>query len=339
MTLSLMGMVPQMMLTNAAAEQLHVQDALTVAIVKADIQADFDGLSERIGTLEDAQARESLRVVDSHSLQNDISGIQIDLEAGMFKAARTNLGKLESQLSGWQQQFDRNLADRRAELNAPPPDPNLRLQVPILIYHKTPGDFERQLQTLQAKGYTAIDLEHLLAAFRHQEALPAKQVVITFDDGFSDQMRAFELLQKYGMKATYYIATGGNASRWCIGPNRRYGPAYNCGDGYLNWDQIRQLDRSGLITIAGHTVDHVNLAALSAEAQRFQLAESKRQIEAELGHGIRHLAYPYGGHSALTQRLAKEAGYATAVSTIPGTVHTADTLFKLHRTRSVYQLP
>ena len=44
------------------------------------------------------------------------------------------------------------------------------------------------------------------------------------------------------MKATFYIINGGPISNWCIGANRHDG--LQCGDAYLNWDQIRQLDRS-----------------------------------------------------------------------------------------------
>jgi peptidoglycan/xylan/chitin deacetylase (PgdA/CDA1 family) len=339
MATGMAGLWPQLTLRAVGGEPSQVFDRRTTIIVTSDIQNELNGLLVRIGALEDAQASRGIVVTDGQGLQNSLAGLQVDLSAGDFKAVRKALADLEFKVGAWQKLFEQRLAAREIDLNAPPPDPHLQLKVPILIYHKTPADFEKQLQHLKSRGYTAIDPDQLLAAFRRQIELPAKPVLITFDDGFSNQMQAFALLQKHQMKATFYIVGGGQASRWCIGSGRRYDQGYSCGDGYLNWDQVRQLDQSGLVTIGSHTVDHLNLASLTTEGQRFQIFEGKRQLEEQLGHPVRHLAYPYGGYTATTQALAKEAGFVTAVSTLPGTIHRANTLHSLHRTRNAYSLP
>jgi peptidoglycan/xylan/chitin deacetylase (PgdA/CDA1 family) len=138
------------------------------------------------------------------------------------------------------------------------------------------------------------------------------------------------------MKATFYIIDGGQESKWCIGASRR---PQNCGDAYLTWDQVRELDRSGLITIGSHTVDHISLAAASEADQRFQIFEGKSELEAQLGHVVKHFAYPYGTFTATTISLVEQAGFATAVSTQPGETQTLNTIYSLHRVREIRALP
>jgi peptidoglycan/xylan/chitin deacetylase (PgdA/CDA1 family) len=141
------------------------------------------------------------------------------------------------------------------------------------------------------------------------------------------------------MKATYYIITGGEASKWCIGVDRHWDQGYGCGDNYLNWGQIAQLEASGLIEIGAHTVDHLNLAQQSAAVQLAQMVNSKLTLEAHVGHPIRHFAYPYGSYNATTVSMAHNAGFSSAVSTLPGTVQTTTKLFTLYRITNVKSLP
>ncbi len=215
--------------------------------------------------------------------------------------------------------------------------------VPIVMYHTTPANFDAQLIHLERRGYTTVDFGQVTAALGGGAALPDKPVVITFDDGFEDQMRAFEMLQRHHMKATFYIINGGEASQWCIGAGRRYGdpaqPAEGCGDDYLTWDQVRQLDRSGLVTIGGHTLDHTNLPALPPDQQRLEITASKLDIEAQIGHSIHDFAYPYGSFDAVTMALVQEAGYTTAVTTTAGIYQSLSSLYTLPRIRDAMTLP
>ena len=171
------------------------------------------------------------------------------------------------------------------------------IQVPILLYHKTPGNFAAQLDALVAKGYTTISMAQLENYFDGLGQLPAKPVVITFDDGFSDQSAAFSLLLQKNMKATFYIVVGGEKSGWCIGAMRR---PQNCGDSYLDWAQIREMTKTGLIEIGAHTINHANLASLSPADQTKEILDSKTIIENELGVKITTFAYPYGRYNQAT---------------------------------------
>ena len=216
------------------------------------------------------------------------------------------------------------------------PIPNTTF-IPILIYHKTPADFEAQLLQLRNRGYTSITMAQVACGLRKTCALPAKPAVITFDDGFSDQLRAFDLLQKYQMHATFYLIIGGDKSKHCIGIERT--PGLACGDSYLNWGEVHTIASSGLIEIGAHTVDHLALGGLSAADQTFQIVTSKQRLEQELGLSITTLAYPYGSFNAATIQVAQQAGFTTAVSTITGSDQSLGNIFALHRIRDTYKLP
>lgn len=255
------------------------------------------------------------------------------------------LKALQAKLNADASYVDKKLAELalakqvKAQVVAPaaPSSPIVSKFIPILLYHKTPVDFEAQLGVLQNRGYTTITMAQVGCGLRGSCALPAKPVVITFDDGFSDQLRALDSLKKYNMRGTFYMIIGGDRSKHCIGIERT--PGAPCGDAYLNWDETKQLAASPLVEIGAHTVDHLALASLSAADQTFQMQESKRRLEEMLGRAITTLAYPYGSFTAITAQIAQQLGFSTAVSTIPGSDQTVGMLYSLHRIRDTYKLP
>lgn len=103
----------------------------------------------------------------------------------------------------------------------------------------------------------------------------------------------------------------------------------------MSWDEARTLARSGHI-VGAHTMTHPNMAYISGDEARAELADSKRKLEKELGETVRHFSYP---HPALrpqwnetTLRLTVELGYATAVTTTCGAVWAGADPFTLPRT-------
>ncbi|MBA4219981.1 MAG: polysaccharide deacetylase [Methylobacterium sp.] len=75
------------------------------------------------------------------------------------------------------------------------------------------------------------------------------------------------------------------------------------------------------VTIGAHTLSHPMLAKHPEAVARREIAESKAWLEAALGMPVRHFAYPVGDPTSAGPRefaLAKEAGFASAVTTRPG---------------------
>ena len=322
--------------------QLSAKTYAASADERAGVRFMLASLTRRLDEVSTRQAASGFKIFDTATANGQLSLIGFDLRNGETAAARTRGDKLSADIIDWEYQLrlesDRKLSAARASAAAQLIAPSaLTLNVPILLYHYTPSSFEQQLQTLVARGYTTISLDELTAGFTNLASLPAKPVVLTFDDGYSDQLKAVSLLEKYQMKATFYIITGGAASNWCIGADRHTG--IPCGDSYLNWDQIRALDANPLFTIGAHTVDHLHLSSEQVAVQKFQIEGSKATIEAQLGHSIKHFCYPYGSYNATTITLVHEAGFVTATTTAAGTAHRAQDLLTLSRVRDTRQLP
>jgi peptidoglycan/xylan/chitin deacetylase (PgdA/CDA1 family) len=315
----------------AVASFVEPGDIGPITLAERGLRLQLERDRSEIGHLLDNQTRAGVEVVSPAAIQQRLTLADLDLRDHNIAKTRHDLAALSDNTVSWQAALERATAKKSAKLVID------SWQVPIIMYHKTPPDLAQQLRNLEDKNYTVIDLDQLALAMSGTGTLPKKSVILTFDDGFADQMKAFDILQAFDAKATFYIIDGGPDSGWCIGASRHDG--LDCGDSYLTWDQVRQLDKSGLITIASHTIDHPNLASMTEEQQRYEILEGKAELERQIGHTVHHLAYPYGSYDSISIKLAKEAGFDTAVTTLPGIVQIKGSEYTLHRERSAYSLP
>ncbi|WP_239025248.1 polysaccharide deacetylase family protein [Rhodoligotrophos defluvii] len=100
-------------------------------------------------------------------------------------------------------------------------------------------------------------------------------------------------------------------------------------DGYcrsvaMGWTDVRALAQDPLCTIGAHTIHHYAVAKLSPEEALAEMAGSADRIAVETGVRPQFLAYPYGDEGSAGPRdfaLAKQAGFAAAVTTAKGVVH------------------
>ncbi|MBL8590485.1 MAG: polysaccharide deacetylase family protein [Methylobacteriaceae bacterium] len=89
----------------------------------------------------------------------------------------------------------------------------------------------------------------------------------------------------------------------------------------MDWDELATLAADPLCAIGAHTMTHPRLATLSVEAARREMAESADALAGRLGRPVRHFAYPVGDPTSAGERefaLARDIGFATAVTTRPG---------------------
>ncbi len=193
--------------------------------------------------------------------------------------------------------------------------------IPILCYHRLgtgnnrmvvpAAGFAQQMDWLAANGYTVLALQDLPAFLQGQRALPARTVVLTFDDGYESVYRhAFPVLKKHGFKATVFV----------------YTDFVGAGDA-LSWGQIQEMHRSGLVDIQAHSKTHANLLERlpdETEAryrQRMdQEARAPREaIERRLPqHAVLDYAYPFGdANDTVLDALARNH-YRLGVTVNPG---------------------
>jgi len=213
------------------------------------------------------------------------------------------------------------------------------VNVPILMYHQvttrslstfrkyivTPQVFAAQMRWLALARYTTITLDDLLAA-REGRSLPPRSVIITFDDGFRDCVEyAVPILQAHGFRATFYLVAGlmGKGSEWLRAERGIEIPI-------LDWSTARQLEADGF-ECGAHSMSHPYLTDLEPEACRTELLSSRHRLEDELGHGVSHMAYPYGFYNDTVRSLAAGCGYHSACSTRIGLSDANDDPLALHR--------
>lgn len=190
------------------------------------------------------------------------------------------------------------------------------LRVPILMYHYiannpkpqdvqrnalsvAPDKFEAQMNYLAQNGYTPITLDTLYGIFNKQVTSPQKPVVLTFDDGYIDfYTTVYPLLRRFNFHAVSFIPTG------LIG-----------GGYYMNWNQVKEIQNSGLVAFEDHTITHANLASLSYSAALKEMLDSKNVLYSHTGYPINFIAYPYGTSNASVQNAAKAAGFVGGLGT------------------------
>lgn len=180
----------------------------------------------------------------------------------------------------------------------------------------SPKNFERQIKYLHDTGWHSYTMAE---AIEQKEYLPRKSVVITFDDGYQDNLtNALPILQKYGFKATIYLVNDRHDRDWS-----GYRKAKNEGAGLkdepkLADDEVRELLDSSLIEIGAHTLTHANLKNMDELESHREICTSKEQIEEQFQTVCQSFAYPFGLYDAKDEKIVADCGYTNAVTTEVG---------------------
>lgn len=214
------------------------------------------------------------------------------------------------------------------------------VDVPILMYHHVrvlspgagrvwlrltvePAAFEAQMAYLAEHGYHTVTFSDLADCFDYGKPLPARPVILTFDDGWAEQYTTvYPILRRYGLTATFFPPTN-----WINGSRLT-----------LTWGQIEEMSLAGM-EFGSHTLNHHFLTTQSADEVRRQLGQSKAILEQHTHKPIIALAYPGGAWSPAVAALAPEAGYRAAVGVAAGVRQRAADRFALHRVSVGYGVP
>ncbi|HYB10089.1 MAG TPA: poly-beta-1,6-N-acetyl-D-glucosamine N-deacetylase PgaB [Alphaproteobacteria bacterium] len=204
----------------------------------------------------------------------------------------------------------------------------------------------QQFSWLERNGYHPVSIDQLVAARDRGVPLPANPVLLTFDDGYeSFYTRAFPIL-----KAFKFPAVLGLVHSWMAGAPKsevEYGSsmAMMPRSFFMTWDQVREVQRSGLVEIASHSNNlHLGIPANpqgnlepAAVTRRYDSSRGSYETESayedrikadaagisgeifrQTGKQPRAMIWPYGEHSELAISIYGSAGMPITMNLIDG---------------------
>jgi peptidoglycan/xylan/chitin deacetylase (PgdA/CDA1 family) len=187
-----------------------------------------------------------------------------------------------------------------------------KVKVPILVYHSideykglgskelfvTPENFEKQMLYLKNNGYTMLTFEHWQDIHKVN-----KPIIITFDDGYKNNLNAFEIFRKikddrFQPAGTLFVISD------YVGTQNR-----------LTKEELKRMAESGFFSVQSHSAMHPDLTKnINYENE---LKKSKEKIEKMTGKPVIALAYPYGNFNNKVVKETKKY-YRFGLTTTPG---------------------
>jgi peptidoglycan/xylan/chitin deacetylase (PgdA/CDA1 family) len=214
----------------------------------------------------------------------------------------------------------------------------------VLMYHKVndvdgntvtvpPSTFDEQMAQLGELGYTVVSLDDVIAHYVDRKPLPPSAVLITFDDGYLDNLEnAVPVLQKYGYPAVLFAPIGYLSARRPL-PHDEHLAVRGVVNPTLDWSQLADLERAG-VRVESHGIGHRPLADLEVDEAAREITLSKLRLEEALGRPIRAFAYVKGSEAhyrPVHLSLLRQAGYDVAFTSISGGNGSHTDPLQLHR--------
>jgi len=201
----------------------------------------------------------------------------------------------------------------------------------VLMYHKVndlpnnrmsmpTGLFDEQMAQLKELGYVVVDLDAVLAHYTEGAALPDGAVLITFDDGYRDNLlNAAPVLHRHGYPAVQFVPLAYIGAEQPL-PHEEPFAASGVLNPTVDWDEIAELERLG-VRIESHGIAHKPLADLELDEAAREIAISKLRLEEKLGRPVRAFSYVKGSeahYKAVHVSLVRQAGYDVAFTAVSG---------------------
>ena len=213
-------------------------------------------------------------------------------------------------------------------------EPSDGIYVPIIMYHSilkdpnragkfvvSPDTLEKDMVYLKENGFTTVTVTDLINYVYKDAELPEKPVIITFDDGYYNNLTyALPLMEKYDMCCVISVV-GTYADTFT--KSNDLNPNY----AYLTWDNIKELSQSGHVEIQNHTYNmHNNSSRKGIEKKKGESMEVYTKILTDdlikMQNTLKSLSnvesnaftYPFGAISKESLEIVKELGFKASLS-------------------------
>ncbi len=216
----------------------------------------------------------------------------------------------------------------------------------------TVDELQRCIEYFLGHAYRFVSPNDIEAGIRGERA-----VMLTFDDGYFNNVHALPLLHQYNIPATFFLSTeyvrSGRAFWWdtIYRARRRVGIPVNriirelqsmktmtytaidahiastCGvrenspasdiDRPFTYDELKAFAADRQVAIGNHTVHHALLTNETGQTVREEIEQAQRDIREMTGHIPAIISYPNGYHSAMVRQIASEAGMRIGIGVRP----------------------
>jgi peptidoglycan/xylan/chitin deacetylase (PgdA/CDA1 family) len=208
--------------------------------------------------------------------------------------------------------------------------------IAVLVYHRFDAEqtgpttiltrnLIEQLDWLKANGYQIVPLQEVVVMSIEKRAPGAsRKAAITVDDGSRSVYTVlFPIIRSRHLPVTLFVYPS-------IIARTSYG---------LTWEQLREMQASGLVRVESHTLWHPNFREerkhLDTQAYHAlihrQLSQSRSILERHLSTSIRLLAWPYGIYDKDLEDAAREEGYEAAFAYDGKIATPSESSFAIHR--------
>ena len=136
--------------------------------------------------------------------------------------------------------------------------------------------FEKHIDTIKSSGYKFLNPKMLPEIFSKEKL--EKKFLLTIDDGYNSFYdNAWPYLKKNKIPFIIFISTD------AVGKN-----------GYMNWDQIKEIEKFDYVTIGNHSHSHDYLVNFNFEQFKKDINKSIEIFKNNLGYNPIFFSYPFG---------------------------------------------
>ena len=210
----------------------------------------------------------------------------------------------------------------------------------IPSYAVTAQQFSQHIDWLKNNGFHFINVDQLIKAHQGQYKLPSKPVLLTVDDGYqSFYQNAYPVIR--AKKIPVVLAVVGSWLEPKENQNVDFGGESIARNKILSWDELKEMQNSGLVEIASHSYHlhqgvnanpqgNLEPAAITriydtksksyendADYQARVYQDLKKNNDLLKAHGLRSprvMVWPYGRYNMQLVKTAKELGMPITIT-------------------------
>ena len=174
------------------------------------------------------------------------------------------------------------------------------------------ADFIKQIDLIKKNGFNFIDANHFENNLTNNK--DKKKVLLTIDDAFTSfYEKAWPLLKKEKIPFLLFVNTRE------IGSN-----------GYMNWEQIKEISKEKFVHIGNHSYSHEYLVDKNNDEIIKDINLAIEDLKKNLGYKSIFFSYPFGEYSNNFKDIVKNFGFKYAFGQHSGVVD---------ETKDPYELP